>query len=160
MALEEADAGKCTYIEVQASKLSAHIAYDDSGKLMKRQPSGRFLAEDVFTQLYACRAMKSNSHAGDQLCCAGVAVLNAFSETFIVQIEADGHTHRLAFAQGKQLSPIAITGESNRQGVTIDFTLEPAFVDDGDFDLATLADEIHQLDLNLSGVQINFASLS
>jgi len=157
LSLAEAHCGTCTKIDVVVDGLTAKISNNGIGLDTTPNRFGGTKVEDLFTVLSACRDEKSHRELGHQLCKFGVVIVTALSDILKVRIHSGGNIHRIAFADGRTVNPLAIIGETNRTGTQIEFTIGAQFVDDEVFDLEALRESIAALDIDLSRTEINFS---
>jgi DNA gyrase subunit B len=137
--LDEALSGRCSHVTVSLhADGSATVEDDGPGIPTDVDPrSGKTAVEILLTTLAACRAMRQNEKAKD-FCGLGLAVVNALSETFDVEIRRKGKTWSQSYRQGEPQGPLAIVGDAAFSGVTFRFLPDPSIFPVRQFDAADL----------------------
>jgi topoisomerase-4 subunit B len=133
--MDEAIAGHATRIEVHFGE-DGFITVTDNGRgipveLHPKFPT-RSTLEIVHTVLHAGGKFDSKAYeTSGGLHGVGVSVVNALSDSLIVEVAREQQLHRLAFSRGKPLGPVEALGRvNNRRGTTTRFHPDPQIFGD------------------------------
>ncbi|MBE0580350.1 DNA topoisomerase IV subunit B [Devosia sp.] len=142
--MDEAIAGHATRIEVHLGA-DGFITVVDNGRgiPVENHPKypGRSTLEIVHTVLHAGGKFDSKAYeTSGGLHGVGVSVVNALSDSLIVEVAREQQLHRLAFSRGKPVGEIEALGRvQNRRGTTTRFHPDPQiFGDHAHFSAARL----------------------
>ncbi|KKC31126.1 DNA topoisomerase IV subunit B [Devosia psychrophila] len=142
--MDEAIAGHATRIEVHLGE-DGFLTVSDNGRgiPVENHPKfpGRSTLEIVHTVLHAGGKFDSKAYeTSGGLHGVGVSVVNALSDSLIVEVAREQQLHRLAFSRGKPLGEIEALGRvQNRRGTTTRFHPDPQiFGDHAHFSAARL----------------------
>ncbi len=142
--MDEAIAGHANRIEVHLGE-DGFITVSDNGRgiPVEKHPKfpNRSTLEIVHTVLHAGGKFDSKAYeTSGGLHGVGVSVVNALSDSLIVEVAREQQLHRLAFSRGKPLGEIEALGRvQNRRGTTTRFHPDPQiFGDHAHFSAARL----------------------
>jgi topoisomerase-4 subunit B len=142
--MDEAIAGHATRIEVHLGA-DGFITVTDNGRGIPVEKHPKFptrsTLEIVHTVLHAGGKFDSKAYeTSGGLHGVGVSVVNALSDSLIVEVAREQQLHRLAFSRGKPLGEIESLGRvQNRRGTTTRFHPDPQiFGDHAHFSAARL----------------------
>lgn len=158
LSIAEAHCGTCTAINIAVAGRSAVISDNGLGLSMERNAAGAITAAQLFTNLYACRDHKAHKEIAHELCGAGIAVVNALSESFCVEVHTGGSLHRLAFRDGVEVHPFQIAGPTERTGNVLRLTIAEQFAGTEEFDIEALHAAIRAKPVDFSRVEITIAN--
>lgn len=150
IAVDEVLCGHGTRIHVEVDREgSAWVRDDGRGLPMMPEPTGRSLAERLFTELFACKAVKDGRAAGS--CCRyGLAAVNALSEWLRVRNFRDGVCWTQAYERGEPLAPFDCAGPSPEKGLEIRFRPDFGLLGPLRFDSRALAEWFAGLGFSVS----------
>lgn len=142
--MDEAIAGHATRIEVHLGA-DGFITVTDNGRGIPVEKHPKFptrsTLEIVHTVLHAGGKFDSKAYeTSGGLHGVGVSVVNALSDSLIVEVAREQQLHRLAFSRGKPLGEVEALGRvQNRRGTTTRFHPDPQiFGDHAHFSAARL----------------------
>jgi DNA gyrase subunit B len=171
--IDEALAGYCTEITV-VIQTDNSISIVDNGrgvptgvKFDDKHDPKRSAAEIVMTELHAGGKFDQNSYkVSGGLHGVGVSCVNALSKWLKLTIRRDGKVHYMEFArgviqnrnieeaQGVSISPISVTGDTEKTGTEVHFLADETIFGKVEFHYEILVKRIRELSFLNNGVHI------
>jgi len=171
--IDEALAGYCTEITV-VIQTDNSISIVDNGrgvptgvKFDDKHDPKRSAAEIVMTELHAGGKFDQNSYkVSGGLHGVGVSCVNALSKWLKLTIRRDGKVHYMEFArgviqnrnleqaQGVAISPISVTGDTEKTGTEVHFLADETIFGKVEFHYEILVKRIRELSFLNNGVHI------
>jgi DNA gyrase subunit B len=161
--VDEAMAGFCTSIDVTLQADGGCSVVDDGrGIPVDRHPQHRHKSgvEIALTMLNAGGKFGGSGYkVSGGLHGVGVSVVNALSSRLVVEVDRDGHRHRIEFAKGgKPQGALEVVGKAprNRTGTTVTFWPDPTVFEDVEFRAQTVVERLQMIAFLNKGLEIRF----
>ena len=161
--MDEAVAGHANRIEVELHEDYA-ITVRDNGRGMPIDPHPKFpeksALEVIFTKLHAGGKFSGKAYqTSGGLHGVGATVVNALSDSLVVQVARDKKLYEQRFSRGLPLGPLAEIGAApNRRGTTVTFHADEQIFGHHRFKPARLFKSIRSKAYLFSGVEIRWKS--
>ncbi|MBR0576534.1 DNA topoisomerase (ATP-hydrolyzing) subunit B [Proteiniclasticum sp. BAD-10] len=156
--IDEALAGYCTHIEVTIHPDNSITVVDD-GRGMPigtNEKLGKSTVEVIMTVLHAGGKFGSGGYkVSGGLHGVGASVVNALSESCIVEIRRNNKLYRQEFAYGKTVTDLHEVGVSEHTGTTTHFLPDKTIFDEVVFDYETLSQRLRELAFLNKGLRIS-----
>jgi len=165
-AVDEALAGFCRKITVKINTDGSCTVTDDGRgipvepKSIPENPQldGKSTLEIVLTVLHAGGKFDRDSYAvSGGLHGVGVSVVNALSESLVVEVQRDGKVFTMRFERGRATTGVEIIGETTRTGTRVEFKPDAEIFDDTNFRTETVVTRLRELAYLNEGLRIAFA---
>ncbi len=147
--IDEALAGYCDFLNVTINEDGSVTIFDNGrGIPVDEHPKLKQPAvEVVLTKLHAGGKFDKNTYkVSGGLHGVGVSCVNALSEHFYAEVHRDGEIYVMEFEQGKTVTPLKKTGETDQNGTMIKFKPDRSIFQKGlEFKYDIIADRMREL---------------
>jgi DNA gyrase subunit B len=156
--VDEALAGYCTEVNVTIH-IDNSVTVVDNGRGIPVAPHpdvpGMTAAEVVLTKLHAGGKFDKKSYkVSGGLHGVGVSVVNALSESLVVEIWRDQKVYRQTYARGIPQGPLENTGVTERRGTKVTFKPDSQIFETTTFSFDTLSQRLRELSFLNRGILI------
>ena len=161
--MDEAVAGHANRIDVELHE-DYSISIRDNGRGMPVDPHPKFpdksALEVILTVLHAGGIFSNKAYStSGGLNGVGSSVVNALSDSMIVQVARNKELYEQRFSRGKPLGPIEVIGAApNRRGTTVTFHADPDIFGSQKLKPARLFKMVRSKAYLFSGVEIRWKS--
>ncbi len=162
--VDEAMAGHCTRIDVTLlADGGCRVADDGRGIPVDPHPQykNKSGVEVALTLLHAGGKFGGGGYkVSGGLHGVGVSVVNALSSRLVVEVDRDGHRHRVEFAKGGKLQgKLEVIGKAprGRTGTRVTFWPDPAIFDEVEFRGQTILERLQMMAFLNKGLEIRFS---
>lgn len=155
--IDEALAGYCTHIEVTIHKNNS-ISVVDDGRGMPigmNEKLGKSTVEVIMTVLHAGGKFGGGGYkVSGGLHGVGASVVNALSETCVVEIRRNNKIYRQKFEFGNPIGGLEEIGVSEHTGTTTTFLPDKTIFDEVEYDFEILSERLRELAFLNKGLRI------
>jgi len=155
--IDEALAGYCSHIEVYIHKDNSITVVDD-GRGMPigmNEKLGKSTVEVIMTVLHAGGKFGGGGYkVSGGLHGVGASVVNALSETCVVEIRRNNKVYTQKFAYGNPVGGLEEAGVSEHTGTKTTFLPDKTIFDEVEFDFEILSDRLRELAFLNKGLRI------
>ena len=158
-AVDEALAGHCDEITITIDPDNLVTVIDDGrGIPVEVMPDqGRPAVEVVLTKLHAGGKFGGDGYkVSGGLHGVGVSVVNALSESLVVEVKRDGFVWRQEYSRGEPLGDLVRGAKTTETGTTITFLPDLDIFEDIDFDGKVLVQRLREMAFLTKGLNIRF----
>ncbi len=162
--VDEILAGRCTSIDVIIHAGNSITVLDNGsgipvdamrGPEVQPRHRGKSALEVVMTVLHAGGKFdKSAYKVSGGLHGVGISVVNALSESLVVEVYRDGKVHQQIYERGKPQGPVAVTGKTEDHGTKVTFKPDPDIFNGHQFSYDTLSNRLRELAFLNAGAKI------
>jgi len=155
--IDEALAGYCKNIDVVITQDQCIRVTDDGrGMPVDLHPKlKRPAVEIIHTVLHAGGKFGGGGYkVSGGLHGVGASVVNALSESMIIDINRDNKTYRIAFSKGKTVQELHVVGESNATGSCTFFKPDATIFEEVEFNFDILTHRLRELAFLNKGIRI------
>jgi topoisomerase-4 subunit B len=161
--IDEATSGFATYVRVTL-KSDGFIEVKDDGRgipVSIHPTEGRSGAEVILDTLHSGGKFDQGSYRfSGGLHGVGISVVNALSDTLVLEVKRDGKLHKITYHNGEREAPISVVdGEpfsKDETGTTIRFLPNPIYFDSPNVNEAALTKLLHGKAILCPGLNIIF----
>ena len=156
--VDEALAGFCSEIKLTVGS-DGSITVEDDGRGIPvdyHEEGGASAAEVIMTVLHAGGKFDENSYKiSGGLHGVGLSVVNALSDTLVLEVFRDGAAYRQEYSKGKPLTELRKEGEAaKKSGTKIKFYPDKGIFSDVSFDPSVLTKRCQELAYLNAGIKI------
>jgi len=152
--LDEVLEGNCNRIQISTDEEDfVTVTQNGNGVSMKTAYGGKTNAEQLLTELFACRDLKKNKSAA-RAGGAGIVVVTALSEYMEFRNYWQGEEWMIEFNRGSITKPFTSLGPTDKNGTVMRFKPEAEFWPNPHMDVPTLAQRFTSLAPCIESVEV------
>ena len=155
--IDEALVGACNEIRVTIHA-DNRVTVVDNGRGMPvgiHSESGLPAVELVMTTLHAGGKFDNKSyHVSGGLHGVGVSVVNALSESLVVEVHREGKVHRQEFRRGEKMTELEVVGETKKTGTVTTFLPDSEIFGEIHYSMSKLSHRLRELSYLNGGLTI------
>ena len=158
--VDEALAGYCTRIDVTLHPDNSVTVKDNGrGIPVDMHPTEKLPGVEVaMTMLHAGGKFDKNTYkVSGGLHGVGVSVVNALSETLIVEIRRGGKIYRQQYARGDRQTALEVLGNTKETGTTVTFKPDEQIFTERDYNFDTISNRLRELAFLNRGLSITIS---
>ncbi len=158
--IDEAMAGYCTEVNI-VLKADGSALIEDNGRGIPtgiHPKVGKSALEVALTMLHAGGKFDGNGYkVSGGLHGVGVSVVNALSYKLVAKVKREGKLHMQSFERGVPDAEVAIIGETEETGTSIQFYPDPEIFESVQFDYDILRQRIREMAFLNKGIHITIS---
>ncbi|HCY86115.1 MAG TPA: DNA topoisomerase (ATP-hydrolyzing) subunit B [Desulfobacteraceae bacterium] len=155
--IDEAMAGHCDTIHIIIHE-DMRVSVEDNGRgipVEMHETEGIPACEVVMTKLHAGGKFDKDAYkVSGGLHGVGISVVNALSDSLIMEVYKNGKIHHQTYSKGSKLTELNVTGDTVKRGTKITFYPDFSVMNENEFDYDVLSRRMRELAFLNKGVRI------
>ncbi len=155
--VDEALNGHCGHIGVRLSR-DGHVTVEDRGRgipVGKHPETGKNTVETIFCNLHAGGKFDEDAYkVAGGLHGVGASVVNALSESLVVEVKRDGRLFVQEFSRGEPITDLLDKGPARGTGTKVTFLPDPEIFPDSEFSGGQIRERLETKAFLIGGLTI------